>query len=305
MDIVLCYSILEKCKSIDVFSGNKEAVQMVWRIRQHRMVLSERLMEFYEKYFEKKGQGWLEWYQGLCTDVFYTTERSQILDSERGQEYIKENPYHNELIRLCRKTEDKIILLEPKRKLDKNIIKKLDIGVFDSKDVMDVSGNNAFSMYTLPVNGKSISEGEDSKAISKWLGRFLQEENYIQIFDNYLLTKEGIAYLKNYILRYVQDGAQINIYSCLNDSDLNEQQVKQIFQEDYYKKWMFSIWLVKSKKDSHARSIEGSKYIIQIDRGLSVFGRSGKTFQTVINIFQNNGMQRTILKESQLSKLIG
>ena len=74
MDIVLCYSILEKCKSIDVFSGNKEAVQMVWRIRQHRMVLSERLMEFYEKYFEKKGQGWLEWYQGLCTDVFYTTE---------------------------------------------------------------------------------------------------------------------------------------------------------------------------------------------------------------------------------------
>ncbi|MEZ3468185.1 MAG: hypothetical protein K1W40_06975 [Schaedlerella sp.] len=50
IDIVLCCSILEKCKSIDTFSGDSENVEMVRRIRQHRMVISEKLMDFYEDY---------------------------------------------------------------------------------------------------------------------------------------------------------------------------------------------------------------------------------------------------------------
>lgn len=69
IDIVLCWSILEKCKSVDAFSEDPENVELVRRIRQHRMVVTEKLMDFYEEYFEKKGPEWLEWYTGLCSSV--------------------------------------------------------------------------------------------------------------------------------------------------------------------------------------------------------------------------------------------
>ena len=62
IDVVVCYSILEKCKSIDAFSSDTEQVKMVIRLRQHRMVMSEKLMEQYEEYFQKKSPEWLEWY---------------------------------------------------------------------------------------------------------------------------------------------------------------------------------------------------------------------------------------------------
>ena len=60
----------------------------------------------------------------------------------------------------------------------------------------------------------------------------------------------------------------------------------------------------ENKKDLHARSIQGSKYIIQIDRGLSVFGRAGKTFQTTVSIFENMGVPRMALKETQLKQIV-
>lgn len=204
---------------------------------------------------------------------------------------------------LCKKTEDKMILMESKRRIGVKYINKFGISVFDSADINDAGGNNLFSMYTLPVNGKSISEGEDSKFVAEWLGRFLGKEEYIQIFDSYLLTKEGIDYLKKYILKYVKANADIEIYS-LKKEDFSEQQIKDMFEGENFKNWKFSIYIVENKKDLHARSIQGSKYIIQIDRGLSVFGRAGKTFQTTVSIFENMGVPRMALKETQLKQIV-
>ena len=77
--------------------------------------------------------------------------------------------------------------------MNQAIMNKLGISLFDVKDINDASGNNLFSMYTLPVNGKSVSEGEGSRKIAKWLGRFLKEENgrvaiANRIFEMYLLN---------------------------------------------------------------------------------------------------------------------
>lgn len=303
IDVVVCYSILEKCKSIDAFSSDTEQVKMVIRLRQHRMVVSEKLMEQYEEYFQKKSPEWLEWYRNFCTDIFYTKERASIRKPQSKKTYIKENGYLNELITLCIETADKIILIEPKRRMDMACTESLGISLFDSTDISDASGNNSFSMYTLPVNGKSIAKGENSRAIANWFGRFLQEENYLQIFDSYLLTKDGIKYLKNYLLKYVKEQTSIELYSLLG-TDYSKQQIAAIFAGKDFEKWNFSIYLIKSKKDLHARSIQGAKYIIQIDRGLSVFGENGKTFQTTISIFENKGVPRTLLKESQLEQIV-
>ena len=228
-----------------------------------------------------------------------------IVNPSADQCYIKENAYQNTLAAaaLSQETEDRVILMEPKRRMNQDIMNKLGISLFDVKDINDASGNNLFSMYTLPVNGKSVSEGEDSRTIAKWLGRFLKEENYIQIFDSYLLTEEGIGYLKKYILKYIEENADVEIYS-LKHEELSEQQIKDKFSEEGYRRWKFSIFLVKSKKELHARSIQGTKYIIQIDRGLSVFGRDGKTFQTLISIYENKGMPRIALTESKLKQIV-
>lgn len=43
IDLVVCYSILEKCKSVDAFSGDAESVEMIRQIRQHRMVVQDSL----------------------------------------------------------------------------------------------------------------------------------------------------------------------------------------------------------------------------------------------------------------------
>lgn len=118
IDVVVCYSILEKCKSIDAFSSDTELVKMVIRLRQHRMVVSELLMEHYEEYFQKKSPEWLEWYRNFCTDIFYTKERAAIREPKSQKTYIKENRYLNELTALCMETADKIMLIEPKRKME-------------------------------------------------------------------------------------------------------------------------------------------------------------------------------------------
>lgn len=303
IDLVVCYSILEKCKSADAFSGDKEIVGMAWKIRQHRMVISEKLLDYYEEYFRKKSPEYLEWYRAFCTDILYSKKRAVMTSLSKTKTYIKGNEYLNELVLLSQETEDKIILIEPKRRIDAKYAKELGIVLYDSKDINDTSGSNLFFMYTLPVNGKRISEGENSRSIANWLGRFWREEDYIQIFDNYLLTTDGMRYLKNYFLKYVKEGADIEIYSLLMEG-CTEQQITDVFAGDDLKKWKFRVYIVRDKKVSHARSTQGEKYIIQIDRGLSVFGRAGKTFQTTINIFENKSMERIAFKDSQLKCIV-
>lgn len=303
IDIVLCHSILEKCGYVDAFSSDPETVQMILRLRQHRIVISEKLMEYYEEYFQNKSPELLEWYRNYCTDMFYTQERTDIMKLSGDKVYIKEDMYLNELTGLASKTKDKVLLIEPKDRINNFYRNKWKLSVLDSTDMKDDRGGNTFSMYTLPVNGKMIDEGDDSNSLAEWFGRFLDKEDYIQIFDNYLLTKVGIEYLKKYILKYIKAGTDIEIYS-MEDPELPEQAVRDEFQKKYYQKWNFTVFFITSKKNQHARSIQGSKYIIQVERGVSVFGRAERTFQSIVNIYANKDRSRIILKESHLKQVI-
>jgi hypothetical protein len=85
---------------------------------------------------------------------------------------------------------------------------------------------------------------------------------------------------------------------------LTEQQIKDEFNKPEYKKWKITVYSIKSKADQHARIIQGTKYITQIDRGLSVFGKDGHTFETVVNIFLNKKFPRISIKESEARQII-
>ncbi len=302
-DVVLCYSILELCMQVDAFSSEIDAVQMVLRLRQHRAVVSEALMDFYEAYFREKGPGFLQWYQDIWAGRAYSNELAVMNECEIHKKYVQNQPYYNELIALAVNTAEKIILMEPRNKIQKYMKKEWGISAFGKADILDDRGTNGFSMLTLPVHGKRVEEGESSTAIAKWIGYFLAKENYIQIFDNYLLTGEGIRQFKKYFLKYIKEGTDIEIFS-MEDSSFPEQQIKSEFSKPEYQKWNFSIYLVKDKKGWHARAIQGSKYIIQVERGISVFGRNGETFQTLVNIFENNVSSRIAVTESHLKQVL-
>lgn len=43
LDIVICYTILRLCLEVDAFTASDEQLELIRRVRKHRMVLSEKL----------------------------------------------------------------------------------------------------------------------------------------------------------------------------------------------------------------------------------------------------------------------
>lgn len=303
LDVVVDRSILEKYRYVSFFpSSGIENVKMAERIHQHCMIVSVELMNEYEKYFRQKGQEWLDWYMNYCAQSFNIEEFVKIKELGEKRHVVKEGTYYNELIELCASTTDKILLGEMSKK--GLFEKKYGIHIFNQNDILDESGGNEFSKYTLPVLGHTVRAGEESINIAKWLGRFISKEKYIQIYDNYLATPDGIKNLKKYILKYIKEDTEIEIYSMIHPDEMKEEDVVEEFEGSYYSKWKVRLYENLAKRKLHTRVIQGEKYIISIDRGLSVFGNCGKTFQTLIYIHQSENAQRVYLMDKELRQII-
>lgn len=303
LDVVVDRGILEKYRYVNPFSSSeRENGKMAERISQHCMVVSVELMNEYEKYFRQKGQGWLDWYMNYCAQSFNIEEFVKIKELGEKRHVVKEGTYYNELIELCASTTDKILLGEMSKK--ELFEKKYGIQIFNQNDILDRSGNNEFSKYTLPVLGHIVKAGEESINIAKWIGRFISKENYIQIYDNYLATPDGIKNLKKYILKYIKEDTEIQIYSMIHPDEMKEEDVVKEFESSYYSKWKVRLYEVLAKKKIHARVIQGEKYIISLERGLSAFGNCGKTFQTLIYIHQNENAQRVYFMDKEVRQII-
>lgn len=61
---------------------------------------------------------------------------------------------------------------------------------------------------------------------------------------------------------------------------------------------------LKTRFSQYTLPIMGEKYIVQIDRGISVFGENSKTRQSLISIYDNEGRTRITFKESQLERIV-
>lgn len=296
LDITVCRSILEKCMDIDTFFTSSDSVKVANRIRQHRMVVSSKLLEYYEEYFNSKSPEYKYWYQSLVEKVLYSQERAVFAEEKNVKiNFIKNAEYLNELLNVCYNSADRLVVSDDP-KIDDSILKKYKIESIKTKDILDKGANNTFTKFTMPIHMKNIENDEKSIDIAEWIGRFLKNQKYIVIFDNFIATKDNIRNLRKYILKFIEQGADVIIYT-FEIENVNKQNIIDEFTSKYYSKWNIEIYLIKRKRDQHGRIILTEKHTIQLDRGISLFGVDGRTYQCIINIDSNEDVERYSFKE--------
>jgi hypothetical protein len=136
----------------------------------------------------------------------------------------------------------------------------------------------------------------NSKELSNWLSRYIREDDYIVIYDNYIGSQENIKHFKKYILKHIKNGANIQIYTIESDN-IKKKDIIKAFEDSFYNSWNIEVYLVASKKDNHPRMIVTQKYNISLERGVSAFGELGECYQTVLDIVNNDDGTRYINKD--------
>lgn len=279
LEITLEHTIWEKYMEAQVFP-NSEEKEFLRRIDQHTIIVSDVLLDLEEKKFA--GQSGLE--------ELFKTFIANFNQSEINAKFIdvvnasystnKLDEYQNYIVNLCLASDDKILLTNSRKILS---MKSSPVNSISYDMVMGNKVDNIFSKYTLPIH-TNINKGEESKKHAEWLGRFFKGEKYIEIHDNYICSLDNIKNFKKYILKYIEENADVDIYTIVTDN-ISREDIKREFEKEEYHKWNLSVFLAPSKKEHHARDIVTNKYVIRMDRGISAFGNNGEMFQSLIDIY--------------------
>jgi len=300
LEITVCYSILEYCFAAnrDFITGDQRALMLWQELQRNRLSISIPLMEFYQKRFEEKHPELLQVYQYWMAANINDAERFNFVDN-----IYEENPtikkwamgddYLNILLNTTYSTEDRIVLTEILNNMGFDA-EPLGIHRMNSHLILDREANTYYNSYRFPILRKRIEAGESSFELSRWLSRIIRHERKFTIIDNYVW--QNINSLKQYFLPHVRKGAKIKIYTYLEKKRDIEDCVRE-FQKQEYRKWDIRIFLVTDKRDQHARNILTENYFINLDKGLAIFGRDGRTDQSDINIDFIENVEDTALPE--------
>ncbi|NFE95944.1 hypothetical protein FDF12_07490 [Clostridium botulinum] len=283
LDITLCYSIIEYYfDNFNQYEIDNKGNRIFDRIKQHSVNLNYELEEKYEEYFRNNRPELLCSYQDFIKNMTYSSEGAKIIDSLNQYsevDKITDEEYYNILISTCYSTKDKILMSD---KCDTFItdLKNIGIEVVKSNQMLDVNDSNIINSYSLPITGKKICHGLSSEEVSKWIGRFLEDETDIEIIDGYIYQNAYNFY--NYFLKYIKHGSNLKIYTFLDK--IVEDDIISEFTSERYKYWNIEIFIFQSKKQQHARNIFTNKYYIHLEKGMAIFGRNGITDQSDVNI---------------------
>ena len=285
LEITVCATIL-KSVHLNTLLASEEENQLMLRLKQHCMVLSNELNIQYIEYCKRNNINTdvIQTFLAYCSQ---TTTNSRILSgSELKDKFPGEtDAYLKALKNACAASGDKI-LISDSSKLNKPELEKHGLELIRREETGIGKSLNTFTKYTFPIVLYEIKEGEDSKKLGKWLGRILSGERSFAIYDNYFGDADNLKNFRKYILKYIPKGADITIIT-IETQDLKKEELKEELKKEDYKDWAIEVYLAKSKKDSHPRVIATPGYNIVLDRGLSTFGRGGKTFSSMLTIEKN------------------
>ena len=166
------------------------------------------------------------------------------------------------------------------------------------------STSNSAIYYTLPITHLMLPNTLSNQTVADWLGRFLRDETFIQIYDNFLLTPNEINAFNKYILPFIQKGASIHIYTAA-ENNITEEYIQQEFLKPKYASWKFCVYVMKVKNDLHERAIQTNNIIIHLDKGLALFGAKGHIPTSPISITANIESSRIRISDKQCRQLIG
>lgn len=283
LEVTVCSSILEYCFSnLNYYDKNNTAKKVLDEIQSRRMVIHADLEESYAEFFENQRPDLVDHYREFIKQTLTYAESVKILGSyaDNANTVILNNRYLKLLTDVCLATHDKI-LFSDLFSAYVTYINQWGVNWFNRKTMVDRQNSNSIlNQYRLPLIRKVVRRGNSSNALSVWMSKFLNGENSLTIIDGYLYENSDNFY--RYFLRHVPNGATIKLYT-LKNGRTNSAIIRK-FRSAPFNNWNFEIELILSKKDQHARDIFTSKYYIEIDKGMGVFGTSGRTHQANITI---------------------
>ncbi len=283
-EAAVCYSIIEQMLDANGWINDDQNTKVAQRVYSHVMLISEKLLILYEQHFSLKGK---EYDQRFKTFIAANIGQKKVVkflnEEEVRKVYSQKSPYINELLNVALVGNDKWVLSDlPEIKQQE--INRQGLTKITSTDILQTGYDNLFTKYTLPIKKYNVGIGDDSKELAEWMGYYFKGEKNIILYDNYACKRENIDILSEYVLPYIDKGASVTIYTTIEKDSLSIESIKDEFSKSKYRDWTISVFWVSSKHDNHSRVILTDNYRIDLDRGLSVFGTKGKTYQCVMDI---------------------
>jgi len=284
LKITLCYSILEYClANRDPLDSDGKGAHLLNRFKQHRINLNDLLLDEWESYFRINRPNLLSAYQGYIEKIITNIVESNMItniSSINNTQQKFNSTYEKILLGVCCSTEDKI-LIDENPSISSSAIHTLKINRIKKSQILCEYDRNLFNDYTLPIQDRKICSGESNEKISRWIGSFLTGEKDIIIIDSYISENEKP--FQDYLLKYIDIGANIAIYTC--SGNYTESQIRNKFSDVVYNKWNIEVYLFKNTFVQHSRKIITNKYRIHLEKGAGVFGKNQITAQSDISIY--------------------
>jgi hypothetical protein len=294
LEVTVCHSIIEKClDNISIFDRENKSKLILDELFRRRMVLHPDLEEQYVNHFSNIRPDLLDNFMTLYQSIVIQEDNIKLIKNYSSI-YNHSDIYLSILINICNSSLDKILLTDYN---DSTIgdISSLGISKVDSNRIVDYQDKNILNNYRLPIIRKVVTAGESSLDLSIWLSKFISTEQNFIIVDNYIY--ENRLLFLNFFLKYVRIGADIELYTMVNNNN-TEQNIINTFNRPPFNKWKFNkINFVRNKKDQHARDIITDRYYIEIDKGMKVFGNNNSTHQANITIGYKEQMYDSTLPQ--------
>ncbi|NUU61257.1 hypothetical protein [Paenibacillus agri] len=293
LEVTLCYSLLEKC--FDSITNVFDETTLLNELKRRKLIIHHELENIYESYFKHDRPELFDIYAAFVSSILNNEMYSKVVDNINESpvvELIFPDSNNNRIVtNVCNSTEDKILMSELLNDFEKEKLEnEMSISSFNSTEILDENKPTILNHYKIPIF-KRVPQGENSFALSKWLGRFLKNEKEITIIDNFLYENSINFY--NYVIKYIDKDANIKLITMVNNRN-TEANIINKFKSSPFDLWNISeIHIVNMKREQHARNILTENYIIMIDKGMAVFGtgRVNNTDQSDITINYRSKVQ--------------
>ena len=219
------------------------------KIRQHRIVLSERLVSYYEECASANGL------KESCTTylqaLIKSNDRCVLINVFDETQSIEE-----EMIGIALLQPMKILIAE-QEEISK---KKKGLNLLRSNDINN-NQNCILNLYCIPVPSRYVEGKKPVEAYTKWLSNWFQGEKNIIIRDKHMLCDHGIESFKKFFLPMFEKGASIIIQT---DSKVNQKYIDEFDKEDY-KDYQINIYKCSAM---HDRVIIAGDFQVVIGKGI-------------------------------------
>ncbi len=248
------------------------------KIKQHRVILSSSLIEYYLSTVPERYRDQLELY---FDSIAYNEETSMSFKD------IPELDARQNLISFVDKVPMKV-LVSQKEEFDSYKLGKVKITTPES---IRNNENNAFNRYTFPIVNHVAKASEKCDFYAAWFGHLFENEKNITIIDRYLLAANGRESFEKYYLPRISSGSRIDIYCSFEDSDFSsENEIKDLIKKEYAN-WNVHVFLC-ADREFHDRFIILNDIQISLGVGLSFLHPSGSIIKNcTINISKDRKIQ--------------